>query len=197
MTGPVAQVDQPAQETREETGEVEDWEDDESMGDNEQGDDDNDTGAEADEIARRLGDHLWAEISKAQADRAGAAPDASILSTSPAIQPRNVSKQEAAIATMKAILAYAERDPLAQSTFEATFVPDTKGQSVLDFLKCTVTSGTLSRDMAKPLSQVIVSLAGSDVLFATLRHSNAASIYLSGGKRKREQTDDGHLMSKR
>jgi hypothetical protein len=192
-------IEQPPLEAAEGTGEGEDWEDEESY---EQGDEDGDgTGADAEEIARRLGDHLWAEISKAQADRAGATSGAPTPSTphsptrlGPTMQqpPTQASKkEEAAVVTMKTILAYAEKDPLARSTFASTLVPDTKEQNFLDFLNCTVASGAVSKDMAKSLSRVVVSLAGSDALFATLRHSNAASIQLDKGKRKRAQTDEG------
>ncbi|EGO00384.1 hypothetical protein SERLA73DRAFT_180965, partial [Serpula lacrymans var. lacrymans S7.3] len=80
---------------------------------------------EAEEIARRLRDQLWADISKAQADRANATvvtsspsvpvsqtpPTTSVVTAAAAIPaPPTSKKEEAAIATMKSILTIAGKD---------------------------------------------------------------------------------------
>ncbi|KAI0052585.1 hypothetical protein FA95DRAFT_1239579 [Auriscalpium vulgare] len=53
-----------------------------------------------------------------------------------------------------------------------------------------VSSSSISRSLAKVLSRLLVSLARSDVLFSSLRHSNASSIQLEQGKRKRGEYED-------
>lgn len=175
--------------------EPEDWNDDEDYGDDE-GDEDID--AEAEEIARRLGEELWADISKANAERG--ITNASLPTAAPTIGPDAIPaadpsihssrKEEAAIRTMKAILTFLEKDPLALSTLASTTIPDCNGDNVLDILTQTVSSGTIAKHSAMSLSHILVSLARSEVLFGTLRHSNASSIQLDRGKRKREEADD-------
>ncbi|TFY79036.1 hypothetical protein EWM64_g4976 [Hericium alpestre] len=175
-----------------------------------------DANAEAEEIARRLNDQLWAEISKAQAEAAATAavpvsqvsphPPPSGPATAPAptagrhgagtplhsgagpSKTRHTKLGEA-LTTMKAILEYTDKDPLAQSTLRTTLVPNSDGSNVLDILNSTVASGSLSKDLAGRLSHLLVSLARSDTLFSSLRHSNASSIQLEQGKRKREETE--------
>ncbi|THH17893.1 hypothetical protein EW146_g2989 [Bondarzewia mesenterica] len=192
---------------------VEDGEDFEE--DDLEGDDDVD--AEAEEIARRLGDQLWAEISKAQLQAAAVSqatsnegistalsvsfparasfpvhahavnpPDA-IINDHALQQPQK--KLGEAIMTMKSVLAFASKDPLASSTLSAAIVPDSNGANILDVLTRTVASGTVTKNVAKRLSHLLVSLARSDALFSSLRHSNASSIQLEQGKRKREECD--------
>jgi len=146
----------------------------------EDGDDDID--AEAQEMARRLGQELWADISRATTSDPTVTP--TIDSST------HAGKAEAAIMTMKSILAFVEKDPLAHSTLASSLVPTSNGGNVLDALKHAVTLGKIQKNIAMPLSEVIVSLARSEVLFGALRHSNASSIQLDQGKRKREEADD-------
>lgn len=181
----------------------EEWDDDDYDDEGDEGDDDID--AEAEEIARRLGEELWADISKANAsqvitiapgpDLPAAAPIPTHGTTSHAIS--SSRKGEAAIITMRAILTVIENDPLARSSLASAIIPNTNGDNVLDTLKRLVASGNVSKAIAVPLSRVLVSLARSDVLFGNLRHSNASSIQLDKGKRKREETDEGNQRDPR
>lgn len=183
------------------TVEKEDEEWDEEDEDYDEEDDEID--AHAEEIARQLGEQLWAEINKAQADLAGAAPPAEDISSAQDTLPTEADnhipepavhlskKEEAAIITMKTILSIVENDSLARATLASTLVPDANGENVLDILTRTVASGNIRKEIAKSLSHILVVLARSDALFATLRLSNASSIQLDKGKRKREQNDDG------
>jgi len=82
-------------------------------------------------------------------------------------------KEEAAIATMKAILAFTEKDTMVHNTLASAIIPESNGNNVLDLLTRSVASGTVPKAVAKPLSHLLVSLASSDALFSTLRHSNA------------------------
>ena len=168
-------------------------------------DDDEDIDAEAQEIARRLGEELWAAI-KANAERnAPSLPDSSVnaperqvgASLNEARAADNASstsssrKEDLAIRTMLAILTLVDNDPLAKSTLVSTVIPN--GSNVLEVMKQCTTSGSIAKDIAGPLSQILVTLAGSDILFGKLKHSNAPAIK---DKRKRENSDEGqHLQS--
>jgi hypothetical protein len=172
----------------------EDWnEDDENYED--EGEEDDYADAEAEEIARRLRDQLWADINAARANAHAAPttippeipPSESLSQTSPAASHIPSKKEEAAITTMKAILAFAEKDTLVRNTLASAIVPESNGNNVLDLLARSVALGTIPKAVAKPLSHLLVSLASSDVLFSTLRHSNAPAIQLDKGKRKREE----------
>ncbi|KAI0260412.1 hypothetical protein BC834DRAFT_800986, partial [Gloeopeniophorella convolvens] len=79
---------------------------------------------------------------------------------------------------MKIILKDIANDPLAQSTLSTTMVPGLAGVSVLDAFNSAMSSNTISKEIAKPLSHLLVSLARSDALFSSLRHSNESSIQL-------------------
>ena len=168
-----------------------DWnEDDENY---DEGEEDDYADVEDEEIARRLRDQLWADINAARAN-ANAAP-----TTVPAAIPPQLStaashvpskKEQAAISTMKAILAFAEKDALVRSTLASAIIPESNGNNVLDLLTQSVASETIPRVVAKQLSHLLVSLARSDALFSTLRHSNASAIQLDKGKRKRDAAED-------
>ena len=165
----------------------------------EEGEDDVD--AEAEEIARRLNDQLWAEINKAQAEAAAtsskgtaAISDAQISSSASEgvdvvchVQPDK--RVHEALKTMRIILKDVASDPLARSTLSTTLIPG-PGVSVLDAFNSAVSSNAIPKEIAKPLSHLLVSLARSDVLFSSLRHSEESSIQLQLGKGKR-QRDDG------
>ena len=185
-----------------ETNEPEEsWDEDEDY------EDDEDIDAEAEEIARRLGEELWADISKVNAERnAVSAPIPPVT----AVEPESVSSNEVAVAdnalpassprkedsvirTMQAILTLVDNDPLAKSTLASTLIPD--GSNVLEVLKQCATSGGITKGTAGPLSQILVTLARSNTLFGNLKHSNASAIQLDKGKRKREDFDEGqHLQ---
>ncbi|KAG6866228.1 hypothetical protein C0991_007253 [Blastosporella zonata] len=180
----------------------EEW-DDEDFDDNEDFDDedgDDDIDAEAEEIARRLGEELWADLSKAAAGEVPAADTTSFNIVAP-VQPQPAPpaepavtasrKGEAAVITINAILAVVENDPPARLALASAVLPNTDGDNVLDVLKRLAQSGSVSKAIAVSLGPVLVALARSDTLFGNLRHSNAPSIQLDKGKRKREEADEG------
>ncbi|TFK44303.1 hypothetical protein BDQ12DRAFT_661084 [Crucibulum laeve] len=189
-----------------EPAQTEDWDEEE---DYDEDDEDEDIDAEAQEIARRLGEQLWADISNANAAAAASAPKAlptissaaaaaathSTISSGPIPIPNLSKKAEAVITTMKAILSFVANDPLAYSTLSSTAVPALQENNVLDMLQRCVNTNSISKNVAMPLSEVLVSLARSEALFGTLRHSNASAIQLDKGKRKREETDEGVYFS--
>jgi hypothetical protein len=184
-------------------GHEEAWDEDEDYDE-----DDEDIDAEAQEIARRLGEELWAAI-KANAERnAPSVPNSSVIAAEPQVgaslnearaadnaSPTSPSrKEDLAIRTMLAILTLVDNDPLAKSTLVSTFIPN--GSNVLEVLKQCTTSGSIAKDIAGPLSQILVTLAGSDTLFGKLKHSNAPAIKLDKDKRNRENFDEGqHVQS--
>ncbi|KAG2101357.1 uncharacterized protein F5147DRAFT_581566 [Suillus discolor] len=193
MTEPRSdQIDATASSTAKQTGDEEgdEWvEEDENYDD----DDYDDGEEEAEEIARRLKEQLWADISKAQADRVNvtttastSTPSAPLHDGAPSAVP---SPEEAALKTMGNVLNIAGKDPLVHSTLASAVVPGA-GNSVLEILNHTVAAGTISKDLAKSLSMTLVSLARSDALFAALRHSNAPALQLDKGKRKRDETEE-------
>ena len=175
----------------------EDWnEDDENYDDD--GEEDDYADAEAEDIARRLRDQLWADINAARAN-ANAAPPTAPTATPPSNRVTQTltdtsyapsKKEEAAITTMKAILAFAERDALVRNTLASALIPESNGNNVLDLMTHSVASGTIPKAVAKPLSHLLVSLARSEALFSTLRHSNAPALQLDKGKRKRNEAED-------
>ena len=179
------------------------WDEDEDYDE-----DDEDIDAEAQEIARRLGEELWAAI-KANVERnAPSVPNASVIAAEPQVgaslnetraadnasPTSSLRKEDVAIRTMLAILTLVDNDPLAKSTLVSTFIPN--GSNVLEVLKQCTTSGNIAKDIAGPLSQILVTLAGSDTLFGKSMHSDAPAIKLVNDKRKRGSFDEGqHLQS--
>ena len=172
-------------------------------GDYEEEEDDADIDAEAIEIARRLGEELWADISKVNAERIAAAsrgPSSTAITAppttlgpTPAVSlPHQPRKEEAIIATMQGILALVESDPAAKAALASTNLPN--GTSVLALLLECSARGSIAQGIAGPLSQVIVALARSNALFGNLKQSNASAIQLDKGKRKREEFDEGHHL---
>lgn len=152
----------------------------------------------AEEIARRLKEQLWADINKAQAAQATqsaqplaatvtAPPDEPALSGPKAALSK---KHDAALQTMKGILAITANDALAHSTLASAVVPGTDNDNVLNVLSRVVRTGSISKELAKALTPILVSLARSDTLFATMRHSNAPSMQLDKGKRKRDESEE-------
>lgn len=197
-----------------EEGEEDVAEDDEDDEEN----DDEDADAEAEEIARRLNDQLWAEINKAQAEAAAATK----RTTAPAVSGANVCtgasggssasttissnlispdrRVHEALKTMQIILKDVANDPLARTTLSTAVIPGTAGISVLDAFNNAVSTNDIPKAVAKPLSHLLVSLARSDVLFSSLRHSDESSIQLKLGKRQRDEqnaTPDGAPPLKR
>ncbi|KAI0245971.1 hypothetical protein BJV78DRAFT_214738 [Lactifluus subvellereus] len=185
--------------------------------DDEEEENDEDADAEAEEIARRLNDQLWAEINKAQAEAAaatkcttaatsganvctgasGGSSASSTISSSLVVPDKRVHE---ALKTMRIILKDIANDPLARTTLSTAVIPGTAGISVLDAFNNAVSSNAIPKAVAKPLSHLLVSLARSDVLFSSLRHSEESSIQLELGKRQRDEqnaTPDGAPPLKR
>ncbi|KAJ3521174.1 hypothetical protein NM688_g9054 [Phlebia brevispora] len=148
------------------------WEDDgEEEYDNEE-----DLDAEAEEIAKRLGDQLLADIAKAQAEAANAAqavvtqgatelqpaPTAAVsepthlaeTSDQSKILPHN-RKQEAALMTVRTILSFAFKDPVVRATLNTYIVHNSENRSVLDVLTQCASSNTIDKDLARPLSNAV------------------------------------------
>ncbi|GJE92772.1 C2H2-type zinc finger protein [Phanerochaete sordida] len=193
----------------------EDWED----GEEEYDEEDYDPEAEAEEIAKRLSDQLWADIAKARAEdstaqatpSASAAPptsepphteplpqveapheqhDHDAQPQSPPLSPQ-ARKQDAALITVRTILSFAYKDPVVRATLATQLVASSgENTSVLDVLTRCATSNTIAKELARPLSDAVVALAKSDVLFSSMRNSDAAAIQLDKGKRKRDQMDE-------
>ncbi|KAL4073737.1 hypothetical protein J3A83DRAFT_2608731 [Scleroderma citrinum] len=165
-------------------------------------DEDEDDEEEAEEIARRLKEQLWADISKAQA--AQATERIRNAQAPPAIQTNQLSgpgshkalskKESAALETMRSILALTAKDPEAQSTLSATLVPGLN-DSMFGVLIRTVHDGAIPSGLAKILSPLLVSLARSDALFATMRNSNIPAVQLDRGKRQREESDEEQRLA--
>lgn len=185
---------------------VEHWESGQGHGnlaDDEEGGEDEeeeDADAEAEEIARRLNDQLWAEINRAQAEAAAASSKGTDAISHLRISSSTSEEVEAvchvlpdkrvheALKTMRIILKDIANDPLARSTLSTTLIPG-PGVSVLDAFDSAVSSNAIPKEIAKPLSHLLVSLARSDVLFSSLRHSEESSIQLQLGKGKRQRDD--------
>ena len=176
-------------------------EDGTNVGDEEYEDEDEDEEEdekEAEEIARRLKEQLWADISKAQAAQAppSVQPLTSHIAALPGEhgvsgpKPTLSKKQDAALQTMKGILAITANDKLAYSTLASAVVPGTNNDNVLNILDQVVRAGSVSKELARSLTPILVSLARSDTLFATMRHSNAPAIQLDKGKRKRDESEE-------
>ncbi|KAH9893934.1 hypothetical protein C8Q73DRAFT_646971 [Cubamyces lactineus] len=154
-------------------------------------------------MARRLGDQLLADIAKAQAEAAAAAASGSGPARTPPPQTQEPpphpeapqssyrKKQDAALLTMKAILAFASKNPVVQSAMSNSQVPGVEGASLLEVFNRCISASSISKPLARTLTEIVLSLAKSDVLFGSLRNSDAPAIQLDKGKRKRDQADEG------
>ncbi len=183
----------------EEDYEGEDYED----GEGEEYDEAEDLDAEAEAMARRLGDQLLADIAKAQAEAAaaGASPNpppaeppenASVPPQETLSQPTSLQKKrEAALLTMRGILAFASKHGIVGSTMSVSQVPGSEGGNLIDVFNRCVSAASISKPLARVLTEAVLSLAKSDALFGSLRNSDAPAIQLDKGKRKRDETDEG------
>ncbi|EED79682.1 predicted protein [Postia placenta Mad-698-R] len=181
-------------------GDEEDLEEyDEGEGYDEQYDEgDDDFAAEAEEMARRLQDQLHADIARAQLEAAAATMNARPEAAAPpptndTTQGSNTRKRrhDAAISTMKAILGFAVANSSIHDSLVSLLVPSAGNVNILDVFHRCISSGIVRKSIARPLSEAVVALAKSDVLFASLRNSDAPAIQLDKGKRKRDLMDDG------
>jgi len=161
---------------------MEEEEEEEEEDDNDDDDDDDDDiDAEAQEIARRLGQQLWEDFNKAQAAHG-------ISHILPPAQKQS-RKEDAVLSTMKSILSLVDRDPVAENALETALLPDSAG-NVLEILRRSVSANNVFSHLCMPLSHTLVSLARSETLFGGLRHSNIPSLELDKGKRRREEGDE-------
>lgn len=184
----------------------EDYDDEEGYedGEGDEYDEGEDIDAEAEEMARRLGDQLLADIAKAQAEAAAVSGNASAPPASrtedvpvhhqhPEAPPQSTyrKKQDAALLTMKAIISFASHNPVVQSAMTTSQVPGIEGANLLDVFNRCISASSISKPLARTLTEIVLSLAKSDVLFGSLRNSDAPALQLDKGKRKRDQADEG------
>ncbi|KAF6763142.1 hypothetical protein DFP72DRAFT_524915 [Ephemerocybe angulata] len=182
-----------------------DWNSDPDSDDSDDDEDnDSDIDAEAEEIARRLGEQLWALNNPAGAASNDVpvqpAPEEhfELPEHPPQEQPDladqghpSTKEEEAALATIRTILAILENDPPAKELLSSTALPGL-AHNVLDILQQSSTSKSVAKPIRMPLSQVLVELARCEQLFGDLRLSNAPAIQLDRGKRKRDELEDHH-----
>jgi hypothetical protein len=134
-------------------------------------DDDND------DIARRLNEQLWADISKAQAD-----------AQTKASSPPRAGNHAAAISTMRSIISLLEKDPIARGVLANQVVPgpDCDGATVLEVIRLLVKiadegrpdSQKVPKNIAKALHGMLMAILENEALFGGLSKTI--------GKRKRE-----------
>ncbi|KAH9856425.1 hypothetical protein C2E23DRAFT_857369 [Lenzites betulinus] len=119
--------------------------------------------AEAEEMARRLGDQLLADIAKAQAEAAAVAGTANgppAPSEGPS-QGTYRKKQDAAVLTMKAILAFAARNPVVHSAMSTSHVPGAGGASLLEVFNRCISASSISKPLARTLTEIVLSVASA------------------------------------
>ncbi|KAJ3837898.1 hypothetical protein F5878DRAFT_621002 [Lentinula raphanica] len=170
----------------------EDWDENEE-GDYDE-DEDDDIDAQAEEMARKLNEQLWEDMRRAGATASTSAPSTDVQPAPPELPLQDAptavrepsSKEEAVLATIKTIIALLHRDSVAHDTLASTSLPDSSFSSVLDALNQILTSRTISKSTASVLSQALITLAGSEVLFGMLNGRDGAQNKLLG-KRKREE----------
>lgn len=140
-----------------------------------------DIDAEAEEMARRLGDQLWADIAKAQLEAAAAA--ASSAATVPSAPITFKGKQEAALATIKQLLTFASSHPVVHAAFTASLISVPEATNVLAVFERCASSGPafISKSVASTLSGNIAALSKSENLF-TQTNNQSSDL----GKRKRD-----------
>ncbi|KAI0830160.1 hypothetical protein BC628DRAFT_982972 [Trametes gibbosa] len=179
----------------EEYNDEEGYEDGEGEEDYDEGED---IDAEAEEMARRLGDQLLADIAKAQAEAAATSASMSSTQGPPAhahsegpTQSTYRKKQDAALLTMKAILAFAAKNPVVHSAMSSSHVPGVEAASLPEVFNRCISASSISKPLARTLTEIVLTLAKSEVLFGSLRNSDAPALQLDKGKRKRDQADEG------
>ncbi len=160
------------------------WDEDENY-------DDEDLDGETEEMAQRLREQLMADINRVNAAAAAAVPPPDLPLPAPLPTVSLSRKEEAILGTMRSILAFLDKDTLGRSTLESTILPGVQGDNVFHILQATVATGRVPKEIAMPLHHSLMSLARSEALFGKLRHSDASSIQLDIGKRKRAEEDEG------
>lgn len=161
-------------------------------------DDEGEYDAEAEAIAKRLGDQLLADIAKAQMEVALAASSSlttevqnQTLSSAPQPKPLSTNgsrkdKLDSTLKTIRNVLAIVEKDSRARAVFSASFVsltPDTS--NVLVALQDCAKTNTISKTLAKTLCQAMLTLGQNDTLFGS-SSTRSANETLDRGKRKHD-----------
>ena len=98
-------------------------------------------------------------------------------------------RSAAAILTMRTILASAEKNSVVRSTLASSVVPGGTNRSMLDVFNQCISSKTVTKSIAKHLTEAVILLAKSEILFASLRNSDAPAIQLDKGKRRWDAAD--------
>lgn len=65
------------------------------------------------------------------------------------------------------------------------------GASLLEVFNRCISASSISKPLARTLTEIVLSLAKSEALFGSLRNSDAPAIQLDKGKRKRDDADEG------
>ncbi|KIK58235.1 hypothetical protein GYMLUDRAFT_202708 [Collybiopsis luxurians FD-317 M1] len=165
------------------------WDENDEGESDDEDDGDDDIDAEALEMARQLNQQLFSlepDTSSAPTANPDSAPEPETESAS--VHPASSlpsKKEEAALVTIKVIMALLNHDPVAHSTLASTPVPNSSFSNVIDALKQILAAGKLPKPTASALSQSVVGLAASEVLFGSLKGQDSRLGVL--GKRKREE----------
>lgn len=102
---------------------------------------------------------------------------------------RRQQRSAASILTMKTILASAEKNSLVRSTLASSVVPGGTDHNMLDLFNQCISSQIVTKSVAKNLTEAVIHLAKSELLFASLRNSDAPAIQLDKGKRRWDAVD--------
>ena len=151
-------------DSKEDTEKSEDSDEDEEDDNDESEEDEDDN-----DIERKLNEQLLEDIRRARAQTAA----------------QRSPKEEAALATIKTVLAFAASDVLVRETLASAPVPGHPDSNVLAMLNKIMEEGHVSAQVAGPLSYVLVKLAKSEVLFSPLPPLPSQTL-----KRKRDEGED-------
>ena len=188
------------------TNDDEDYDgDDYEEGEGEDYEEGEDIDAAAEAMAKRLGDQLLADIAKAQAEVAATAgpvldvqsyeaPPQNHYTSLPQENPSSHTlrqKKDAALLTMKGVLAFASKHSIVGSTLSSSTVPGPGGGNLVEVLTRCVSTSYISKPLARALTEAILSIAKSDALFGVPRPPEAPALQHDTGKRKRDETDEG------
>ncbi|KAF5387538.1 hypothetical protein D9757_006545 [Collybiopsis confluens] len=161
------------------------WDENDEVESDDEDNGDDDIDAEALEMARQLNQQLFSLQPAPPPDSIPAA-SAPLPVTGPS------KKEEAVLVTVKVIMALLNHDPVAHSTLQSTSVPKTSFTNIVDALKQIVASGKVSKTDAAALSQTLIGLVGSEVLFRSLKDNGVGVL----GKRKRGDAGTAQSVSK-
>jgi hypothetical protein len=116
-----------------------------------------DGGLIIEDVAQRLRDGIWAELTKARA---------AVQPTTDAPTPSRTARREAALATMRTVLRILEANPTATATLSIP-VPVLNGASILDLLHRATSVNAISRRTANTLGPVIVAALQAGAIIPT------------------------------